>query len=86
MYIHDSVELVVSPKLYELTNAKSLWISVSDDNQALSYTVGIIYGHPTTSDVDDLIEELSTCLPKFSNNNSTFYILGDLNINSSSIN
>ena len=48
--------------------------------------MGIIYRHPTTSDVDVFIEELSTCLTKFSNNNSTFYILGDLNINSSSIN
>ena len=86
MYIHDSVKFEVSPEQYELANAESLWISVFDDNQAPFYIVGIIYRHPTTSDVDLFIEELSTCLTKFSNNNSTFYILGDLNINSSSIN
>ena len=86
MYIHDSVKFEVSPEQYELANAESLWISVSDNNQAPSYIVGTIYRHPTTSDVDVFIEELSTCLTKFSNNNSTFYILGDLNINSSSIN
>ena len=86
MYIHDSVKFVVSPKQYELANAESLWISVSDNNQVPFYIVGIIYRHPTTTDVDIFIEELSTCLTKFSTNNSTFYILGDLNINSSSIN
>ena len=86
MYIHDSVKFEVSPKQYELANAESLWVSVSDNNQAPSCIVGIIYRHPTTSDVDVFIEKLSTYLTKFSNNNSTFYILGDLNINSSSIN
>ena len=73
MYIHDNVKFEVFPKQYELTNAESFWISVSDKNRAPSYTVGIIYIHPTTSDVDDFTEELSTYLTEFSNNNSIFY-------------
>ena len=42
MYIHDSVKFEVFSKQYELANAASLWISVSDNNQAPSYT-SIVY-------------------------------------------
>ena len=66
-----------------LTNSESLWITITEN--PLAYTVGVIYRHPSSSDVEAFIEDLSIFLKELNNSNSNFYILGDLNINTSTI-
>ena len=46
--------------------------------------MGVIYRHPSSSDAEAFIEDLSICL-NCNNSNSIFYTLGDLNINTSTI-
>ena len=47
--------------------------------------MGVIYRHPSPSDVEAFIEDLSICLKELNNSNSIFCILGDLNNNTSTI-
>ena len=45
--------------------------------------MGVIYRHPSSNDVKAFIEDLSICLKELNNSNSNFYIVSDLNINTS---
>ena len=45
--------------------------------------MGVIYRHPSSNDVEAFIEDLSICLKELNNSNSNFYIVSDLNINTS---
>ena len=83
IYIRNNLNYEISQNQHVLTNSESLWIIITEN--LLSYTVGVIYRHPSSSDVDAFIEDLSICLKELNNSNSNFYILGDLNINTSTI-
>ena len=83
IYIRKNLNYEISQSQLVLTNSESLWITISEN--LLSYTVGIIYRHLSSSDVEAFIEDLSICLKELNNNNSNFYISGDLNINTSTI-
>ena len=43
--------------------------------------VGVIYRHPSLTNINKFLEDFSTCLCHFSTNNKTAYLLRDLNIN-----
>ena len=81
--IRKNLNYKISQNQHVLTNSKSLLITITE--KLLSYTVGVIYRHPSSSDVEAFIEDLSICLKELNYSNSNFYILGDLNINTSTI-
>ena len=82
IYISKNLNYEISQNQHVLTNTESLWITITKN--LLSYTVGVIYLHPSSSD-ETFIEDLSICLKELNNSNSNFYILGDLNIDTSTI-
>ena len=85
MYIHSSIKFEASKRQYQLTNSETFWIDLSDSS-GLTYVVGVIYRHPSYSDVDNFIEDLAACLADLNNHKQTFYLLGDININISADN
>ena len=84
IYIRKNLNYEISENQHVLTNSESLWITITEN--LLSYSVGIIYWHPSSSDVQAFIEDFSICLKELNISNSSFYILGGLNINTSTIN
>ena len=83
IYIRKNLNYEISQNQHILTNSESLWITITKN--LLSYTVGVIYRHPSPRDVEAFIKDLSICLKELNNSNSNYYILGDLNINTSTI-
>ena len=83
IYIRQNVNYEISENQHVLTNSELLWITITENR--LSYSVGVMYRHPSSSDVEAFIEDLSICLKELNVRNSNFYILGDFNINTSTI-
>ena len=65
---------------FPLHDSESIWLKVQHQNDSKTFVIGTIYRHPQES-VDLFVEHFSQCLEKLTNDNSTFYILGDININ-----
>ena len=72
-YIRNNFNYEISQNQHVLTNSESLWITITEN--LLSYTVGVIYWHPSSSNVKAFIEDLSICLKELNHTNSNFYIL-----------
>ena len=70
IYIRKNLNYEISQNQYVLTNSESLWITITEN--LLSYTVGVIYRHPSSSDVEAFIKEFSICLKEVNNSNSNF--------------
>ena len=64
---------------FPLHGSESIWLKVQHQNDSKTFVIGTIYRHPQES--VDLFVDFSQCLEKLTNDNSTFYILGDININ-----
>ena len=84
MYVHNSINFTLAQKQYKLNNSESLWIDFREPSGNL-YTVGVIYRHPCTATADYFIDDLCACLSDLINRKSTFYVLGDININISDV-
>ena len=80
VYIHESIDCQKQPHQFQLPSAETMWLTLKTPF-SLPITVGIIYRHPNSSTLINFIDELSLCLETLNTKNTTFYLLGDININ-----
>ena len=66
-YIRKNLNYEIPQNQYVSTNSESLWITITEI--LLSYTVGVIYWRPSSSDVEAFIKDLSICLKELNNSN-----------------
>ena len=67
IYIRKNLNYEISQNQHVFTNSESLWITIIE--KLLSYTVGVIYRYPSSSNVEAFIEDLSICLKELNNSN-----------------
>ena len=65
---------------FNLCGSESLWLKLQLQERTKSVIFGTIYRHPSEN-INKFEEDFSDCLDKLTENNNTFYILGDININ-----
>ena len=65
---------------FNLCGSESLWLKLQLQERTKSGIIGTIYRHPSEN-INTFAEDFSDCLDKLTENNNTFYILGDININ-----
>ena len=70
---------------YQLRNSEALWVNIIDQSET-SFVIEVIYRHTPQILIIDFIEDLSNCLTDYNKHNINYFILGDLNINTSPIN
>ena len=85
MYISDNIKYKMCENQYQLCNSEALWVNINDQSDA-SFVIGVIYRHPSRILINDFIEDLSNCLTDYNKHNINYFIMGDLNINTSLIN
>ena len=85
MYITDNLIYKVCENQYQLCNSEALWFN-SIDQSDTSFVIGVIYHHPSQILINTFIEDLSNCLTDYNKHSINYFILGDLNINTSPIN
>ena len=62
-----------------------MWVNIIDQSDT-SFDIGVIYRHPSQILINDFVEDLSNCITDYNEHNINYFILGDLNINTSLIN
>ena len=65
---------------FNLCGSESLWLKLQLQERTKSVIIGTIYRHPSEN-INKFVEDFSDCLDKLIENNNTFYISGDININ-----
>ena len=85
MYISDNFKLKVCENLYQLCNSETLWVNIIDQTDS-SYIIRVIYRHPSQVLINAFIEDPSNYLTDLNRYNINYFILEDLNINTSAIN
>ena len=65
---------------FNLCGSESLWLKLQLQERTKSVIIGTIYRHPSEN-INKFVEDFADCLDKLTENNNTFYILGDININ-----
>jgi len=77
MYVHESIKFQLATNQCVLETSESLWINLNGYSR-ISFTVGVVYRHPSTTTANCFIENLSDCLADLNNHKNIFYILGDI--------
>ena len=87
MYISDNLKYKVYENQYQLCNSEALWVNIIDQPDT-SFVIGVIYRHPSQILINAFIEDLFNCLTDYNKHNIrvNYFILGDFNINTSTIN
>ena len=85
MYISDNLKYKVCENQYQLCNSEALWVNIIDQFDT-SFVIGVIYRHPSQILINAFIEDLSNCLTDYNKHSINYFTLGDLNINTSTIN
>ena len=67
-------------KSFLIHGSESIWLKVRHQESTKTLVIGTVYRHPKEN-VNRFVEDFSECLEKLTSVNSTFYILGDININ-----
>ena len=65
---------------FQLHGAESLWLKIWHEHQNKTFVIGTINRHPNEN-VYDFLDDFSKCLKTLMNENKTFNLLGDININ-----
>ena len=79
VYIHETITFQKRKQQTQLPSSETLWLTLQAPF-SLPLTIGIIYRHPNNSTAKNFVDELSSCLESLNKENTTFYILGDMNI------
>ena len=85
MYISDNLKYKVCENQYQLCHSEALWVNIIDQSDT-SFVIGVIYCHSSQILINNFIEDLSNSLTDYNKHNINYFILGDLNINTSLIN
>ena len=67
-------------KSFLIRGSKSIWLKVGHQESIKTLVISTVYRHPKEN-VNQFVEDFSECLEKLTSVNSTFYILGNININ-----
>ena len=67
-------------KSFLIHGSETIWLKVRHQESTKTFVIGTVYRHPKEN-VNQFVEDFSACLEKLTSVNSTFYILGDININ-----
>ena len=78
-YISNRLNYKFYEKQFRLHKAESIWLNISGCHQ--NCIVSVIYRHPSLTEINKFLNDLSSCLFELSNCNKSFYLLGDVNIN-----
>ena len=79
VYISKKRKFEYSKNQITLHNSESLWLTIHTKNCTVN--IGVIYRHPSLTNVNKFLEDLFTDLSYISSNNKTINLLEDLNIN-----
>ena len=79
VYISNRFNYKFYEKQFRLHKAESIWLNISGCHQ--NCIVGVIYRHPSLTEINKFLNDLSSSLFELSNCNKSFYLLGDVNIN-----
>jgi len=87
IYISNKIKYEICSKQYWLHNCEILWLNIHEEyNKNNKFIIGVIYHHPTQTEVNKFLEDLSLCLEKISSTKIPFYLFGDINIDITLIN
>ena len=79
--VYINVQIKFSQVQYfDFCGSETIWIKLRLSKNNKSLLIGTIYRHPKEN-MNNFIEDFSECLEKLASEDTTFYILGDININ-----
>ena len=81
-YIHESLRYDELDCTINFAGCEDIWIKITCPITNNIFIIGTIYGHPTTN-VQNFLDCLNLMLMKLNDTNEHFFILGDININTS---
>ena len=82
MYIHESQRHDELDCTINFAGCEDIWIKITCPITNNIFIIGTIYRHPTTN-VQNFLDCLNLMLMKLNDTNKHFFILGDININTS---
>lgn len=80
IYISNNVDFEFRKKQFQLKNSESIWINLLN-NKKIYTTIGVVYRHPSNTDLNEFLDDFSCCMHEISSNKENFYLIGDFNIN-----
>ena len=82
VYIHESLRYDELDCTTDFAGCEDIWIKITCPITNNIFIIGTVYRHPTTN-VQNFLDCLNLMLMKLNDTNKHFFILGDININTS---
>ena len=81
-YVSDLLQYKQLTFCSTFAGCETIWMEITFPNTKINYVVGTVYRHPTTN-VNQFCEFLNDILTELNINHKKYFILGDMNLNTS---